>query len=96
MYRLQPRTSTTAQFGSSQFFRNRLLTLESDAIAKYLERLDQEARDIRQESLKLAWYMRGGITYEQVMQLGNQERQLIGKLAKENIETTKKTNLPWF
>ena len=40
--------------------------------------------------------MRGGITYEQVMQLGYQERQLIGELAKENIETTKKTNLPWF
>jgi hypothetical protein len=63
---------------------------------QYLERLDQEAKDIRQESLKLSWYMRGGITYEQVMQLGYQERTLIGELAKENIETTKKTNLPWF
>ena len=63
---------------------------------QYLERLDREAKDIRQESLKLSWYMRGGITYEQVMPLGYQERQLIGELAKENIETTKKTNLPWF
>jgi hypothetical protein len=40
--------------------------------------------------------MRGGITYEQVMQLGHNERTMISDLAKENIETTKKTNLPWF
>jgi hypothetical protein len=40
--------------------------------------------------------MRGGITYEQVMQLSSVERGMINALAKENIETTKKTNLPWF
>jgi hypothetical protein len=40
--------------------------------------------------------MRGGITYEQVMQLSYAEREMISALAKENIETTKKTNLPWF
>lgn len=40
--------------------------------------------------------MRGGITYEQVMQLSYSERQMISDLAKENIETTKKTQLPWF
>jgi hypothetical protein len=40
--------------------------------------------------------MRGGVTYEQVMQLSSAERQMISDLAKENIETTKKTQLPWF
>jgi hypothetical protein len=40
--------------------------------------------------------MRGGINYEQVMQLSYSERQMISDLAKENIETTKKTQLPWF
>lgn len=40
--------------------------------------------------------MRGGITYEQVMQLGIKERNMIGDLARENIETTQKTRMPWF
>lgn len=40
--------------------------------------------------------MRGGINYEQVMQLSYNERQMISELAKDNIETTKKTQLPWF
>ena len=46
--------------------------------------------------MRLTWYMRGGITYEQVMQLSLQERQMISQIAKDNIETTKKTKLPWF
>ena len=58
--------------------------------------MDREAHDIRQENLRLTWYMRGGINYEQVMQLGSQERQMISQIAKDNIETTKKTKLPWF
>lgn len=40
--------------------------------------------------------MRGGVTYDQVMNMSHAERELINDLAKENIETTKKTNLPWF
>jgi hypothetical protein len=58
--------------------------------------MEQEAKSIREESFKLAWYMRGGITYDQVLLLSSNERAMIAALAKENIETTKKTNLPFF
>jgi len=58
--------------------------------------MDKEAEQIKSESFRLAWYMRGGATYEDVMNMGMQERRLISDLAKENIETTKKSNLPWF
>ena len=58
--------------------------------------MDQEAADIKENCLKLSWYMRGGITYEQTMMLSPQERRMISDLAKENIETTKKSGLPWF
>ena len=61
-----------------------------------MESLDREASDIKSDNLRLTWYMRGGVTYEQVMQLSSAERQMISDLAKENIETTKKTQLPWF
>lgn len=65
-------------------------------IAKYVEDMEQEANAIRADCLRLAWYMRGGITYDQVLQLSATERKLISELAKENIETTKKSKLPWF
>ena len=84
------------ELGHDQFFRTRLLISSPEQIGKYLERLDKEANQIREQSLRLTWYMRGGVTYDQVMNMSHVEREMINALAKENIETTKKTNLPWF
>jgi hypothetical protein len=40
--------------------------------------------------------MRGGVTYDQALQLSVFERTNISELIKENLETTKKTGLPFF
>ena len=58
--------------------------------------MEKESNGNRQEALKLAWYMRGGITYDQVLQLSWNERQMINDIVKENLETTKKSGLPFF
>lgn len=70
--------------------------MDSDRIAKILENMDKEADEIRKEALKMAWYMRGGLTYDQAMALGVSERKMISNLIKENLETTKKSGLPFF
>ena len=44
----------------------------------------------------MIWFMRGGITYNDAMMLGVQDRELIAKLIKSNIETTKESGLPFF
>jgi hypothetical protein len=61
-----------------------------------VDQMDKEANDVRQEAIKVAWYMRGGISYEQALQLSMSERTAISGLIKENLETTKKTGLPFF
>ena len=61
-----------------------------------VDKMDQEANAIRAQSLKMAWHMRGGATYEDVLQMSYSEREMLGDLIKENIETTNKTKLPWF
>jgi hypothetical protein len=40
--------------------------------------------------------MRGGVTYEEAMALCFEDRQLINDIVKDNIETTKKSGLPYF
>jgi hypothetical protein len=57
--------------------------------------LDKEARAIKKDALKLCWYMRG-LSYSESMNLSWEEREIIGEIVKENLETTKKTNLPFF
>lgn len=44
----------------------------------------------------MSWYMRGGMTYEDVMNLSFGERELVGDLIKDNLETTKKSKMPFF
>ena len=82
--------------GYSTFFRERLLTSSAEEVADYVEGLEKEAKQIRVDSLKLAWFMRGGITYDQVLLLSHSERTAIGELVKENYEITKKSGLPHF
>ena len=58
--------------------------------------MERESREIKQEALKMVWYMRGGLSYEAAMNLSPDERTAISTLIKENLETTKKTGLPFF
>jgi len=58
--------------------------------------MDKEINDIRSEALRLAWYMRGGLPYDQAMQLSVAERKIIAKIIEDNMETTKKTGLNFF
>jgi hypothetical protein len=58
--------------------------------------MEKEADGIRQETLKMCWYMRGGLTYTEAMHMSYNERKLIGILIKDNLDTTKKTGLPHF
>lgn len=61
-----------------------------------IDSMKKEATDIRQQSLKMSWFMRGGASYEDVLAMSYQERQMIGELIKENLETTKNSKLPFF
>jgi hypothetical protein len=96
MQPLRTRIQTRIVSGPDQFFRSRLLTLSSEEISTWVDKMDEEANSIRQQSLKMSWYMRGGASYEDVMQMSYQERRLISDLIKDNLETTKNSKLPFF
>jgi hypothetical protein len=70
--------------------------LSAEEISAWVDKMDEEANSIKQQSLKMSWYMRGGASYEDVMQMSYQERKMIGDLIKENLETTKTSKLPFF
>jgi hypothetical protein len=57
--------------------------------------MEREAKDIKKEIFQLCWYMRG-ISISEGMNLTWEDRQIIGEIIKENLETTKKTGLNFF
>ena len=40
--------------------------------------------------------MRGGLSYTESMGLSTEERSIISAIIKENLETTKKTKMPFY
>lgn len=73
------------------------MTLNDNAsVNALIEGYDNQAKAIKEETLRLCWYMRGGITYNEAMMLSTKEREIIGSIIKENIETTKTSGLPFF
>jgi hypothetical protein len=65
-------------------------------ILREVENLDKESRALKADLMKLCWYMRGGVTYEEAYSMSIEERQIISEIVKENLETTKKSGLPFF
>jgi hypothetical protein len=61
-----------------------------------VERYESDVRNIKKNILKMCWHMRGGISYEEAMMMSGQERDIIAKIIEDNLETTKKSGLPYF
>jgi len=74
----------------------RILSLSVDEILGITHNMEQEAKQYKFETLKLCWYMRGSITIDDAYALSSEDREMIANIIKENIETTKKSGLPFF
>lgn len=72
------------------------MKLSAAEIEKVLNDLEKDTRALKEEALHISWYMRGGISYDDAMLLCVAEREIINKIIKENLETTKKSGLPFF
>ena len=70
--------------------------MSNEDILGLLEQMEKESKAMRDNVLRICWYMRGSISYSDGMLLSFQDRELINKIIKDNLETTKKSNLPFF
>lgn len=70
--------------------------MDNQQIVEELRRLDKQNDGIRDEIIRLTWWMRGGISYNDAMLLSPKDKEIIVALIKENMETSKKTGTPIF
>jgi hypothetical protein len=56
----------------------------------------KQADAIEKNALKMSWYMRGGVTFVDVLNMSYKQTEAINSVIEENLETTKKTKLPFF
>lgn len=70
--------------------------LDLEGIDKLIKEYDQDAKALKSELFKICWYMRGSISLSEAFELSQEDRELVSKIIEDNLETTKKTGLPFF
>jgi hypothetical protein len=68
---------------------------DSEIIA-YLKDFDNQTKNLKLELMKVCWFMRGGMSWNEALVLSPDERTIVSQLVKENMETTKKSGQPFF
>lgn len=72
------------------------MNLSNEDIIELLDKMDQDSKAINKNLIEMCWYMRGGITYKEMIMLSPTDRKTIMELIKTNLETTNKSGLPFF
>jgi hypothetical protein len=72
------------------------LSLSLEEIQKLSESMEKEAKALKNQIYQMMWFMRGSITISEAFELESEDLEIIGKIIKDNLETTKKTRLPFF
>lgn len=64
-------------------------------IETFLISFDNELKSIKDDIFRISWFMRGGVSSQDLFHIYSQEdREIMNKIIKENIENTKNTKLP--
>ncbi len=92
---MRSRVQVTAQCGLLKFFRNTIVTFQESDLLTLAKKYEEETKQIKYDAYKLTWYMRGGLTWQDVMfHISHEDKEILGKIAKENIDLTAKAKMP--
>jgi len=61
-----------------------------------VDNLDKQTKQLKHDLYKLSWFMRGAVSVDEAFAMGPEDREIIGKIVEENLETTKKSGLSFF
>jgi len=72
-----------------------LISFSESEIIAYVNQLELETKQIKDECFRLAWHMRGGVQAEDLFwRYSIEDREILSKIVSDNIEQTNKTGLP--
>lgn len=64
-------------------------------IEEYLTRLEESIKNYKSQLFRLCWYMRGGVTIDNLLfDLSLEDIQIMNTIVQDNIEITKKSGMP--
>lgn len=74
----------------------RLLYLDIEGINKLVKDFEKDTKAVKDELFRFSWFMRGGLSVTEAYLLSPEDREILAKLIDDNLETAKKTQMPFF
>lgn len=72
------------------------MSLNNEEIVSLLRGYEKDSKAYKETTLRVCWYMRGSISYDDAMLLSDADMKLIKKIVDENMKITKESGLPYF
>ena len=68
--------------------------MSDSEIEEYLTRLEEGIKNYKSQLFRLCWYMRGGVTIDNLLfDLSLEDIQIMNAIVQDNIEITKKSGI---
>ena len=58
--------------------------------------MEKQTKALKNQLYKLCWYMRGSLSFSEAFDLSLEDMEIISEIIKDNLDTTKKTQMPFF
>lgn len=71
------------------------MLLDDEEILTLADTFEKDIKAIKDLAYRVSWYMRGGVSVEKYLyDMDLEDREIIQKIIKENVENTKNTKMP--
>ena len=72
------------------------MSLNLEEIQELSGKMEKQTKALKNQLYKLCWYMRGSLSFSEAFDLSLEDIEIISEIIKDNLETTKKTQMPFF
>lgn len=72
------------------------MSLNLEEIQELSEKMEKQTKALKNQLYKLCWYMRGSLSFSESFDLSLEDIEIISEIIKDNLDTTKKIQMPFF
>jgi hypothetical protein len=72
------------------------LYLNLTEIQELSEKMEKETKALKNELYRVCWFMRGSLSITEAFDLSNEDLEILSRIIKDNLDTTKKSGRDFF
>ena len=72
------------------------MSLDLTEIQELSEKMERETKALKNELYRICWFMRGSLSITEAFDLSNEDLEILSRIIKDNLDTTKKSGRDFF